>query len=159
MSAAKKVTKIKKKVTAKALQGDGKDMARIKQGQLLDLTDYMNPIGQQFPPRSLKPDYRSPKDKEGRSNEERAKRGLTSFLMNDDFVELHHTTQDFFSTLDEHSHSFHQSVVDDPDYHPFAGDPGYLSWREWFGFYSGKIRRLGEIYNSIRGKYWRKRYK
>jgi hypothetical protein len=39
-----------------------------------------------------------------------------------------------------------------------AGDPGYQSWREWFGEYGGKIKRLGQIYNSIRGKYWRRRF-
>jgi hypothetical protein len=144
--------------------GDGKDFERIKsEGVLMDLTDYINPIGQQFPPRSLPPDYISPMDKKGRTNRERAKAGRTGFLPRkdrdkDDFVELHHTTQDFFSPLDETSHTFHQSVVDDPDYHPMAGDPGYQSWREWFGEYGGKIKRLGQIYNSIRGKYWRRRF-
>jgi Domain of unknown function (DUF4157) len=139
-------------------QADGKDLERIKAGQLLDLTDYMNPIGEQFPAKSLPPDYLSPKDSKQRTNRERAKKGLTGFLVNDDFVELHHTTQDFFSILNETSHTFHQSVVDDPDYHPFADDPGYLSWREWFGQYRGQIRRLGEIYNRIRQKYWRRRF-
>jgi Domain of unknown function (DUF4157) len=145
---------------AEAIQpkGDGKDLERIKAGELIDLSTYMNPIGQQFPLRSLSPDYRSPRDSRNRTNAERAKKGLTGFLRNDDFVELHHTTQDFFSTLDEHSHTFHQGVVDDPDYHPFAGDPGYLSWREWTGLYDGNIRRLGDIYNRIRGKYWRRRF-
>jgi hypothetical protein len=137
---------------------DGKDLERIKAGELIDLTTYFNPIGQQFPPRSLPPDYRSPRDSKNRTNAERAKKGLTGLLVNDDFVELHHKTQDFFSTLDEHSHTFHQSVVDDPDYHPFAGDPGYMSWREWTGLYDGKIRRLGDIYNRIRQKYWRRRF-
>lgn len=139
---------------------DGKDWLRIKKELiLLDLTDFINPIGQQFPPRSLSPNYKSPKDKENRTNAERAKEGLTSFLYNDDFVELHHKTQNFFSVIDEHSHSFHQSVVNDPEYHPFADDPGYMTWREWFGEYAGTIRHLGYIYNQIRKKYWRRRFK
>lgn len=145
-------------------RGDGKDFDRIKnEGELLDLTDYMNPIGQQFPARSVPPDYISAADSKSRTNKERGKAGRTAFIPRkdkdkDDFVELHHTTQDFFSTLDETSHTFHQSVVDDPDYHPMAGDPGYQSWREWFGEYRGTIRRLGYIYNRIREKYWRRRF-
>src|SRR5262249_55226001 len=125
-------------------RGDGRDFERIKnEGELLDLSDYINPIGKQFPPRTLPPDYVSPLDSKGRTNKERAKASRTAFIPRkhrdkDDFVELHHTTQDFFSPLDETSHTFHQSVVDDPDYHPMAGDPGYQSWREWFGEYAGK---------------------
>lgn len=147
-----------KKKTTKP-KGDGKDFQRILNGDLLDLTDYMNPIGLQFPRRVLSPNYESPNDPLKRTNAQRAALGLTAFLMNDDFVELHHKTQDFFSQLDEHSHSFHQSVVDDPEYHPFAGDPGYLSWRGEVGEYSGQIRLLGDIYNRIRRKYWQNRFK
>ncbi|MBK9749006.1 MAG: DUF4157 domain-containing protein [Chloroflexi bacterium] len=138
---------------------DGKDYARILKGKLLDLSDFSNPVGQQFPARTLDPKYVSSKDKNGRTNSQRASKGLTSFLPNDDFIELHHTDQDFFSPLDEHSHAFHQSVVDDPEYHPFAGDPGYQSWRGEVAQYKGKIRSLGDIYNLIRAKYWRRRYK
>ncbi len=156
MSPAKTVSTVEIKPIKPLL--DGKDYERIRQGQLIDLDDYINPIGQQFPSRSLSPDYKSPKDTKKRTNAERAKAGRTPFLYNDDFVELHHTNQDFFSELDEHSHVFHQSVVDDPDYHPFAGDPGYMTWREWFGFYNGQIRYLGYIYNRIREKYWRRRF-
>jgi hypothetical protein len=84
---------------------------------------------------------------------------LASILPNGDGVELHHTTQDFFSPLDEHSRTFHQSVLNDPDFHPSTGDPGYLSWRGEVAWYNGKIRLLGDIYDSIRGKYWRARFK
>jgi hypothetical protein len=139
MSPAKTVSTVEIKPIKPLL--DGKDYERIRQGQLIDLDDYINPSGQQFPSRSLSPDYKSPKDTKNRTNAERAKAGRTPFLYNDDFVELHHTNQDFFSELDEHSHVFHQSVVDDPDYHPFAGDPGYMTWREWFGFYNGQLYR------------------
>ncbi|VVB91106.1 Uncharacterised protein [uncultured archaeon] len=156
MSPAKTVSTVEIKPIKPLL--DGKDYERIRQGQLIDLDDYINPSGQQFPSRSLSPDYKSPKDTKNRTNAERAKAGRTPFLYNNDFVELHHTNQDFFSELDEHSHVFHQSVVDDPDYHPFAGDSGYMTWREWFGFYNGQIRYLGYIYNRIREKYWRRRF-
>jgi hypothetical protein len=136
-------------------KGDGKDYQRILNGQLLDLTDFMNPPGIRL---NLLADYVSPRDPKGRTNAERASAGLSSLLPNGDRVELHHRDQDFFSPLDEHSASFHRSVLDDPNFHPFTGDPGYLSWRGEVGMYGGQMKTLGDIYNSIRGKYWRRRY-
>jgi hypothetical protein len=153
MSPAAPVDKVKRK-TIKP-KGDGKDMQRILKGQLLDLTDFINPPGARL---TLDPNYVSPRDPKQRSNRDRAQRGLTAFLRNDDRVELHHVDQDFFSALDEHSAAFHQSVVDDPDFHPFANDPGYLSWRGEVGWYSGQLKTLGAIYNSIRRKYWMARF-
>jgi hypothetical protein len=153
MSAAAPVDKVPRK-TIKP-KGDGKDYQRILKGQLLDLSDFMNPEGTRL---RIDPDYVSPKDPKGRSNAERAKDGLTSILPSGDRVELHHADQDFFSQLDEHSASFHQGVLDDPDFHPFTGDPGYLSWRGEVAMHSGKMKTLGDIYNSIRGKYWRRRF-
>jgi hypothetical protein len=135
---------------------DGKDYKRILAGQLLDLSEYTNEVGDQL---KIDPDYKPPQDAKGRTNAERAKDGLASILPNGDGVELHHTTQDFFSPLDEHSRTFHQSVLNDPDFHPSTGDPGYLSWRGEVAWYNGKIRLLGDIYDSIRGKYWRARFK
>lgn len=161
MSAAKKVKGVKKKVkNSKAIKpkGDGKDLERIKSNQLLDLTDYMNPIGNQFPPRTLDPNYISPKDAKGRTNAERAKAGLAPILPNGEIVVLHHKRQNFFSKLDEHSASFHQSVLNDPEFHPFTDDPDYLSWRGEVAEYKGQIKTLGYIYDRIRAKYWRGRF-
>jgi len=135
---------------------DGKDYKRILAGELVDLSDFMNESGEQL---KIDPDYRPPQDAKGRTNAERAKDGLASILPNGDGVELHHTGQDFFSPLDEHSRSFHQSVLNDPDFHPSTGDPGYLSWRGEVAWYKGQIRLLGDIYDLIRGKYWRARFK
>jgi hypothetical protein len=135
---------------------DGKDYKRILAGELLDLTEFMNEGGDQL---RIDPDYRPPQDAKGRTNAERAKDGVASILPNGEGVELHHTTQDFFSPLDEHSRTFHQSVLNDPDFHPSTGDPGYLSWRGEVAWYKGKIRLLGDIYDLIRGKYWRRRFK
>jgi A nuclease of the HNH/ENDO VII superfamily with conserved LHH len=157
-----KLAKADKK--AQALRGkkpvkpklDGKDYKRILAGELLDLSDFMNESGQQL---RIDPDYKPPQDSLGRTNAQRAKGGLAPILPNGDGVELHHTGQDFFSPLDEHSRSFHQSVLNDPDFHPSTGDPGYLSWRGEVAWYSGKMRLLGDIYDLIRAKYWRRRFK
>jgi hypothetical protein len=134
---------------------DDKDMERIQNGCLLDLSDYINPTGKQL---KIDPDYQPPEDNKGRSNRQRAKEGLASILQNGDGVQLHHTTQSFFSVLDELSASFHKSVLNDPEFHPFADDPGYASWRGFVGVYKGEILNLGEIYDRIRGKYWRARF-
>lgn len=131
------------------------DWNTIESGSLMDLTNYDNPEGAKM---RLNENFISTRDRQSRTNRQRASAGLTSFLTHDDFVELHHSTQNFFSPLDEHSHSFHQSVVDDPDYHPMAGDAGYLSWRGEVGWFNGQIRTLGYIYNLIRARYWRRRY-
>ena len=131
------------------------DWQSIQNGDLMDLTNYNNPEGAKM---RLNENFISNRDRHSRTNRERASTGLTSFLSHTDFVELHHNTQNFFSDLDEHSHSFHQSVVDDPDYHPMAGDAGYLSWRGEVAWFNGQIRTLGYIYNLIRNRYWRRRY-
>jgi hypothetical protein len=131
------------------------DWQLIEAGNLMDLTNYNNPEGQKM---NLDRNFISNRDRRARTNRQRASAGLTSFLSHNDFVELHHNTQNFFSPLDEHSHSFHQSVVDDPDYHPMAGDAGYISWRGEVGWFHGQIRQLGYIYNLVRQRYWRRRY-
>ena len=137
-------------------KGDGKDYKRIQDGRLLDLTDFTNDSGNQL---QIDPDYRSPRDAKGRSNAERAKQGLASILPNGEGVELHHTGQDFFSPLDEHSRGFHQSVLNDPEFHPMSDDPAYMSWRNEVAWYKGEVRSLGSIYDLIRGRYWRARFK
>ncbi|AEV96874.1 hypothetical protein A4D02_29955 [Niastella koreensis] len=151
--------KAKKPGPAKALtlpSGDAEaDWEKVKAGELMDVSNFDNTIGQQM---NLNPDFISDRDSQGRTNRQRGAAGLTAFLSHTDFVELHHTTQSFFSILDEHSHSFHQSVVDDPDYHPMAGDAGYLSWRGEVGWYKGEVRLLGDVYNLIRQRYWRRRF-
>jgi len=131
------------------------DWLSIEQGNLMDLTNYDSPEGTKM---NLNPNFISDRDKKGRTNKIRASKGLTSFLSHDDFVELHHSPQHFFGSLNEHSHSFHQSVVDDPDYHPMADDPAYISWRGEVAWSNGKIKKLGTIYNSIRRAYWKRRY-
>jgi hypothetical protein len=131
------------------------DWQSIENGDLMDLTNYDNPEGAKM---NLNPNFISDRDKQERTNKVRASTGLTSFLSHDDFVELHHSTQNFFSPLDEHSHSFHQSVVDDPNYHPMADDPAYISWRGEVAWSNGKVKQLGAIYNAIRRRYWKRRY-
>jgi hypothetical protein len=133
---------------------DGRDRRRIEDGCLLDLTDYVNGSGIQL---RIDPDFVSPEDAKGRSNRIRAKEGIASILQNGDGVQLHYRDQTFFSVLDETSAKFHRSVLKDPDFHPFANDPGYLSWRGEVAVYGGAIKTLGAIFDSIRGKYWRSR--
>jgi len=135
---------------------DGHDYERILDGQLLDLSDFMNPPGQKL---RIDPDYIPPEDAFGRTNAQRASDGVAPILRNGEGVELHHNGQDFFGPLDEHSSGFHQSVLNDPEFHPFTDDPGYLSWRGEVAYYKGSIRTLGYIYDLIRGKYWRARFK
>jgi hypothetical protein len=135
-------------------KGDGKDYQRILSGKLLDLSDFANVVSKRFPSRTLQAGF---KDLKGKTNAERARSGKSPVLADGTLVELHHTGQDFFSPLIEISSSFHQSVGDDPDFHPSTGDPGYLSWRGEVALQNGKIRKLGDIYNSIRRNYWKNR--
>lgn len=148
----------KKKAQSIKPKNDGQDFQRILNGELLDLTDYLNPVGNQFPERTLDPNYKSPRDPLGRTNQQRAKAGLAPLLPNGDRVVLHHRKQNFFDPLDELSAGFHQGVLDDPEFHQFTDDPGYLSWRGEVAEYGGQIKTLGEIYDRIRGKYWRRRF-
>ena len=134
---------------------DGKDWDRILNAELLDLTDFMNPKGMKL---NIDPHFKPPKDKEGRSNLERTKDEVAPILPGGEGVQLHHRDQNFFSPLDEHSAGFHLMVGKDPDFHPFTLDPGYISWRGEVGFFNGKIITLGDIYNSIRRRYWRNRF-
>jgi len=138
---------------------DGQDLQRIEQGQVLNLTQFRNTFGPQFPERMLPPGFRPPNDPQGRTNRERSKAGLSAVLLSGERVELHHVDQDFFSRLDEMSAGFHRSVHDDPEYHPYTDDPGYASWRNEPAFYYGRIRTLGYIYNNIRRRYWRNRFR
>ena len=135
---------------------DGTDYQRILNGELLDLSEFSNPEGKRL---RIDPDYKPPGDPKGRTNAQRAKDSVAPILPGDEGVELHHVGQDFFGPLDEHSESFHRHVGEDPDYHPYTGDPGYLTWRGEVGFYKGKIRTLGDIYDLLRAKYWRARFK
>jgi hypothetical protein len=137
---------------------DGRDLQRILDDQPIDLTNFTNQFGPQFPERSLPHDFRPPNDRQGRTNQERTKEGLAPVLVNGDRVELHHTNQDFFSRLDEMSAGFHRSVHDEPEYHPLTADPGYASWRTLMAWYRGRPRMLGDIYNNIRRRYWRNRF-
>src|SRR6266545_2150239 len=131
-------------------------MRRIRNGELVDVTGFTNPAGEQL---RIDPNYRPPQDALGRTNAERCREGLTPILENGEGVVLHHSTQDFFSPLDEHSASFHQSVLNDPAFHPFTGDPAYLSWRGEVALYRGQIRTLGDLYDLIRARYWRARFR
>ena len=131
-------------------------MRRIKNGELIDVTDFVNESGRKV---NVDPDYRPPQDTKGRSNAERAEEGLAPILPDGQSVVLHHTNQDFFSPLDEHTQNFHESVLNDPDFHPMTGDPAYLSWRGEAAQYKGAIRSLGDIYDLIRARYWRRRFK
>lgn len=144
----------KKPEDAPPPQLDGTDMKTIEQGCLIDLSSYVNAAGIQL---LIHGDYKSPKDNYERTNQQRANAGIAPILKNGDGVQLHHRTQDFFSILDELSATFHQSVLNDTDFHPYADDPAYLSWRGWVGVYNGEIQTLGNVYNKIRGKYWKQR--
>ncbi|MFO0952898.1 MAG: DUF4157 domain-containing protein [Isosphaeraceae bacterium] len=134
--------------------GDGRDMERVQAGWTLDLTGYMNSSAGTL---NIDPDYHPPQDRRGRSNRERAAAGRAPVLPGGQIVELHHTTQSFFSPLQEISSGYHRSVNDDPDFHPLTGDPGYLSWRGLPAAFNGNTRTLGYIYNLIRARYWRNR--
>ncbi len=135
-----------------------KDMASVKDGALMDLTDFMNPPGQKM---KIDPALKPPKDAKGRNNLERAKDGRTCFLNDKEYIELHHRNQNFFGPLDEHSHSYHQGSLDDPDMHPESQDVAYASWRDLPAWHRGKSSRivsLGYVYNLVRPKYWRRRF-
>lgn len=145
------------KITEEAIRPkrDGRDLRRLREGQLFDLTGFMNRVSQQFPERTLPAGYTSPRDPQSRTNRDRAAEGLAPFLISDDSVHLHHPDQDFFGDLEETSHEFHASVNTDPDYHPFPADP---SWREEIALVNGEVRRLESVFNSIRRRYWRNRW-
>lgn len=145
---------IQHKRFGKVPSGNSKiDWADIENGVLLDLTNYVNLRGVKL---RVNPAFIPKGDKKKRSNKVRCKKGLSPYLNDDIKIELHHNTQNFFSTLDEVSSSHHKFDYD--DLHAMANDKGYISWRGEIALYKGEIRTLGYIYNRIRYKHWRERY-
>jgi hypothetical protein len=134
---------------------DGLDYQRILDGELLDVTGFMNPQGVQL---AIRPDYKPPEDALLRTNAERCAAGLAPYIGLGVKVVLHHSGQDFFGALDEQSATFHSSVGKDPEFHPFTTDPGYLSWRGEMAWYGGGLKTLGDVYDLIRPRYWRARF-
>lgn len=117
-----------------------------------DLTGFINKPGQQL---RIQMDY---KDRDGRTNRERMSAGIGPVFPSGDTIELHHRNQDFFGKLDEKSAKYHRDLHDEPEAHPFTGDPAYDSWRRCYGYYNGKLKTLADIYNQhIRKDYWRRR--
>jgi hypothetical protein len=159
-------------------KSQGQLWARARKGEILNLANFENPPGERL---RIDPDFRpfgnngpghrrpqtSPErlrslreqfGEDGPTNRQLAERGNSPYLANGDRVDLHHRDQDPFAPLDEHSKSFHESVEEDPDFHPEAGDPGYESWRGYKAFFEGKIRTLGDIYDILRKRYWKSRF-
>jgi hypothetical protein len=122
-----------------------------------DLSRFVNEPGQQL---RIPLDYVSPADKHQRSNRQRMRQGVGPIFPSGDTIELHHEGQDFFGRLHEKGAAYHRDLHDDPEAHPFAGDPGYDSWRRCYGYYEGKLKTLAEIYRRhIRRKYLKNRAK
>jgi hypothetical protein len=91
------------------------------------------------------------------TNAQLASSGRTPYLSNGDPIELHHSRQNFFS-LEEQSVSFHQGSLDDLSVHPMSDDPAYISWRHSQSWFEGRLRTLGDIYDTLRRRYWQNRF-
>ncbi len=135
-------------------KSDSKLWARVRNGEEVNLTRFQNPPGEKL---RIDPNFR-PFGEGGPTNRELAKDGRACYLRNGDRVELHHRDQDPFGPLDEHSESYHQFIGEDPEFHPEISDPGYESWRRFLAIFAGKRRTLGEIYRTLREKYWKARF-
>lgn len=129
--------------------------ARVRGGEEVNLTGFKNPPGERL---RIDPKYRPP-DRGGLTNRELAREGNSCYLNDGQRIELHHRDQDPFGPLDEHSEGYHRYVGSDPDFHPEFSDPGYESWRRYYAVFEGKRRSLAEIYDILRERYWKGRFK
>ncbi|GAB5400936.1 MAG: hypothetical protein Aureis2KO_25210 [Aureisphaera sp.] len=135
--------------------------------EILDISGMPLNVTSAFPTRSLNPDFIPPKIRtsgnklvdnvDNKTNRELAKSGRAPYLSNGDPVELHHLKQNFFK-LEEQSAPFHQGSLDDLHVHPNSDDPAYISWRHSYVWFDGKLTTMGKVYDTLRGRYWKKRF-